>query len=180
MLPMALAGRVHHQQIAIGQVDREGRLAALTRPKAEITGHAKAQGGDGCVNVEFRFVVGMPAHAIRSIAVAIEQQAVEAHSELLVEELAQQRELLGPGMDALLQAAVAVGAAGISHPTGEPGRAVLLAIHRDQGLLPGQAAGQSLPKVLGVQAPLLQPGRSVAQLQARSLNPDQGWADVIP
>ena len=83
-------------------------------------------------------------------------------------------------MNALLQAAVAIGAAGISHPAGEPRGAVLLAIHRDHGLLPGQAAGQSLPKVLGVEAPLLQPGLSVAQLQARSLNPDQGWADVIP
>jgi hypothetical protein len=161
-------------------VDRKGRFGSLTWPKAEITGDAKAEGGDGCVNVEFGFVVGMPAHAIRSIAVAIEEQAVEAHTKLLLEELAQQRELLGPGMDALLQTAVAVGAAGISHPTGEPGRAVLLAIHRDQGLLPGQAAAQGLPKVLGVEAPLLQPSRSVAQLKARSLNPDQGWADLIP
>ena len=32
----------------------------------------------------------MPAHAIRTIAVAIEEQAVEAHAELLVEELAKQ------------------------------------------------------------------------------------------
>jgi hypothetical protein len=71
-------------------VDCKGRFAALTWPKTEITGDAKAEGGDGCLNVELRFVVGMPAHAIRAIAVAIEEQTVEAHAELLVEELAKQ------------------------------------------------------------------------------------------
>jgi hypothetical protein len=80
VLPVALAGRIHHQQISIGQVERKSRFAALTGPKAEITGHAKAEGGDRCLIVEFRLVVGMPAHAIGSIAVAIEQQAVEAHA----------------------------------------------------------------------------------------------------
>jgi hypothetical protein len=162
VLPVPLAGRIHHQQISISQVERKSRFTPLTRPKAKISGHAKAEGGDRCLNVEFRLVVGMPAHAISAIAVAIEQQAVEAHAELLLQELAEQRELIGPGMDALLEAAVAVGAARISHPAGEPGRAVLLAVHRDQGLLPGQSAHQGMPKVLGVEALLLQPGRSVA------------------
>jgi len=142
VLPVPLAGRIHHQQISIGQVERKGRFAALTRPKAQVTGHTKAEGGDGCLHVEFGLVVGMPAHAIRAIAVAIEQQAVEAHAELLLQKLAQQQELLGPGMDALLQAAVAIGAARIGHPTGEPRRGVLLAVHRDQRLLPGQPAAQ--------------------------------------
>jgi hypothetical protein len=180
VLPVPLAGRFHHQQISISQVERKSRFTPLTRPKAKISGHAKAEGGDRCLNVEFGLVVCMPAHSISAIAVAIEQQAVEAHAELLLQELAKQRELLGPGMDALMEAAIAVGAARIRHPAGEPGCAVLLAIHHDQGLFPCQSTHQGVPKVLGVETLLLQPGRGVAQQQTRALNPNQGWAEGIP
>ena len=87
MLPVGLGGRIHHQEITVIEADRKGRLASSAGPKTQVPGDADAQGDDGGLVVEFRFVIGMPAHAIGSGAVAIEQQAVEANPELLLQEL---------------------------------------------------------------------------------------------
>ena len=84
---MGLGGRIHHQEITVIEADRKGRLASSAGPKTQVPGDADAQGDDGGLVVEFRFVIGMPAHAIGSGAVAIEQQAVEANPELLLQEL---------------------------------------------------------------------------------------------
>jgi len=136
---VALAGRIHHQQIPIGELQRKGLLSSLAWAKAKIPRHAEAEGGDRRLIVEFRFVIGMPAHAISAVAVAVQQQAVEAHPQLIQQQLTQLAELGCPGMNGLLQAAVAVGAARVCHPAGESWRAVLFAVHSHQRLLPPQA-----------------------------------------
>ena len=152
----------------------------MPRPKAQIPGNAEAEGGDGGLIVELGFVVGMPAHAVSTVAVAVQQQAVEIRPQVLVEQTAQPQGFWGPRVDRLLQAAIAVIAAAIGHPAGEPRGAVLLAIHRDQRLLPGQTGDQGSPELLRVEPLLLQPGLAMAQLQARTLNPDQGAGNSRP
>jgi len=84
---VGLGGRIHHQEITVIKADRKRRLARRAGPKAQIAGYTDTQGGDGSVVVEFRFVIGMPAHAIGSAAVAIEQQAVEANPQLVLQQI---------------------------------------------------------------------------------------------
>jgi len=145
---VGLGGRIHHQQIAVIQAKREGRLSGrkrrTSRAKTQIARNADAQGGDGGLVVEFRFVIGMPAHAVVSSAVAVQQQAVEANPQLLLQEIAKGRNGGTPGGDGLHLAAVAVAAAGVSHPAGQTRRGVLAAKDAHQGLLPGNLLSQAL------------------------------------
>ena len=179
MLPMALAGWIHHQEVAISKSHGEGRLRPSAWPEAQITGNAEAEGGNRGLIVELSFVVGVPTHAIGTIAVAVQQQAVEAHPKLLLKQLPQPLKIFGPRVDHLLEPAVAVSAAWISHPAGEPRRAVLLAINGDQRLLPSQPINQALAQILSADVLLLQPGQTMAQLQTGTLNADQGDAEPI-
>jgi len=185
VLPVALRRRIHHQKVAIRQVDGEGVLAITERipgpgPEAQGSGHAEAEGGDRGLIVEFGFVVSVPAHAIGAAAVAVEQEAVEAHPQLLLQPIAQLAQRGRPGRHALNQAAVAVGAARIRHPAGESRRGVAPAVNGHLGLLPGQRCAKVTAQGLGVDAVLLQPAGLMPQEQAGPFQADQGNARDTP
>ncbi len=118
----------------------------------------------------------MPAHAIGTVSVTVEKQAVETHADLLVQELAQHTQLRRPRADGLLQSAVAIGAARISNPASEPRGAVLPAIHRYPRLLPGNGGSQCGTEGNGVDAALLQPGRRMTQSETGTGNRNHGDA----
>ena len=146
---------------------RGGTGGAGPWPQAEITGCAEAEGGDRRSGIEFGLVVGVPAHGIAAVAIAIEQQGVEAPAGELLERQAQLSGGRRPGLDHIAQPAVAVAAAGIGHPAGEPRQRMAAAEKRDRLLLPGHL-GLQRRQQLG-RPGRGQPGRPVAQPQARAL-----------
>ena len=85
-----------------------------------------------------------------------------------------------PGRHALAEAAVAVGAARIGHPAGEPWRAVAFPVDDHLRLLPRECLGQLVPQSQRVDPLLLQPAGLMAQPQARPFNADQGNASDTP
>ena len=83
MEPMLLGGGIHDQQVAVGQFQAEGGAIAGAGggrfgPKTQAAAYPQAEGGDGVIGRQLRFIIGMPAHAIEAISIAIQQQAVEA------------------------------------------------------------------------------------------------------
>tara|TARA_B000000532_G_scaffold173324_1_gene140388 strand:+ start:327 stop:563 length:237 start_codon:yes stop_codon:yes gene_type:complete len=76
MHPLLLTAAIHQQQIAI----RQGEIVATAThavAKLQITGCAERQGRNRKVIINFRLIIRMPAHAVFTVAVEIEQTAVE-------------------------------------------------------------------------------------------------------
>lgn len=126
VLPVGLGWWLHQQQVSIGQIEAQRRLAPgqgwrpptcrRSRSEAEGARHPEAEGGDRMIGGQFAFVIGVPAHAVRTMAIAVQQQAVEAPAEPLAQLLAQGGEGVCPGQGIVTMAAVAVGAVGIAIP----------------------------------------------------------------
>ena len=122
------------------------------------------------VGGQFGFVIGVPAHAVRATAVAIQQQAVEAPAEPLGKLFAQALQGGCPGQGGVAEAAVAVGAAGIAVPAHQPRNGVQPPKHPHRGLLPGDGgAAQMLQQ--GLPFLVRQPSAPELKLQPRLLDP---------
>ena len=76
MHPVALTGRIHHKKITIGKLKGMSCLP-LALAQLKGSGGAERQGGNRLAGINLCFVIGMPAHAVVSVAVAVEQATVE-------------------------------------------------------------------------------------------------------
>ena len=182
VLPVLLGGRFHQQQVAIGQIEGQGRLARCqrghaadcrrARPETKGAHHPEAEGGDRMVDGQFGFVIRMPAHSILPTAVAVQQQAVEAQAEPVGKLVAQAGQRDCPGQGGMAEAAVAVGAARIAIPAHQTGNGVQPPKHPHVRLLPGDSrAAQVLQQ--GLPFLVRQPAAPEQKLQARSLDPER-------
>ena len=72
MHPKPLTIRFHHQQIAIGKGEFLSALA-LAVTKLQCPGGTKRKRRNWKSGINLRFVIGMPAHAVISIPIEIEQ-----------------------------------------------------------------------------------------------------------
>ena len=174
MVPVALGGGMHHQKVAVVELHSKGFTPGPARPgaKPKGTGGPEAEGGDGMVWGQFGFIVRMPAHAVLAMAVAVEQEAVERHSEVSFELAAQAQQGLAPGERGLQQAAISVVATGIPDPTGEAGHQMASAVHPHHGLAPGKDLLQLLEQISGGRSAsrpreALQPAGPMVQKQTR-------------
>lgn len=177
VLPMALGGGIHHEQVAIGEFHGQGPGpgGGLVGAGAEAQGAAgaEAEGGDRRLGHQLRLVIGVPAHGVIAIAVAVGENGIEGTAQMGLQQGAQALQGRSPREGLVLLAAVAVGATGISKPAAEPGGGVLAAVEAQQGLLPGQGLAQVGLEGLGCQiggwGNLQEPGGPVAQGKARGL-----------
>ena len=108
MHPIPLAAGMHDQQIAISKGQRFPVGGVQPVSQAEIASGSQRQGCDGKAVVNFGLIVGMPAHAVVSVAVEIEKATVEVGITGADHPPEQRLEPARPAITAMEGAAVAV------------------------------------------------------------------------
>tara|TARA_B110000003_G_scaffold2698_1_gene2914 strand:+ start:625 stop:861 length:237 start_codon:yes stop_codon:yes gene_type:complete len=76
--------------------------------KLQRPGGTKRKGCNRTSGINLRFVIGMPAHAVISIPIEIEQTTIELGRTTLIHLLQQRLKPIGPALPAMNHTAVAV------------------------------------------------------------------------
>ncbi len=135
MFQAFLNPRPHHQQAAMFQPDIERRFGTVFPAPAKWAAAPQADGSNTWGISQLWFVVTMPAHAFIAVAVAIEQNTVEAIGrQLLFQTLTNLLHVRVPGLWREYLARIAVVA--ITHPYLLAWNGMLLAVQPETGALP--------------------------------------------
>ena len=123
MFPEVLGLALHDQQRAVRKANHHGlEISPLLVAQPELTRGAQTDGSDDGALTEFRLVVAVPAHAVVTIAIEIQQHAVEQPTARLLD-LGLELPYHGqPGSGLEGKPRIAVSRTRISVPGGEPGR----------------------------------------------------------
>ena len=104
---MLLARRLHHQKITIGQI-KGMALGAMPLPQLKISCRPQRQRSDRLGRINLRFIVGMPAHAVMAVAIAIKQTTVETGAAVVIHRLQERQKPFGPSLTVMDHTAIAV------------------------------------------------------------------------
>lgn len=143
MLPDMLGATGHPQQGAWWQLDVQSVAARpVLAPHPERARGAEADRRDERLRPELRLVVRMPAHAVPSISVQIQQNAVESRTVLLGQPAPPVGQQRGPRQRLVRVACVSVASVGIADPAGESWRGQRAAEHADRVIPPWDLLAQ--------------------------------------
>jgi len=137
MQPLLLTARGHHQQIAISKFEVTALLGEAMA-KLKRTGCPEGERCDRMGAIDLRLIICVPAHAVITMAIQIEQTAVKDSAAGSIDLLQQRLKPIGPAPTAMENSAVAIGDLLVCQEHRQPGHGMATSIHLNHRLLPEQ------------------------------------------
>jgi hypothetical protein len=171
MLVEALGIAGHHQQIPVAEQELPLAGMVISPAQQKAPRRSQAQRGDQRPLAQLRLVVAVPAHAVATIAVSVEQHAVESTLASLLQPFTQRQQRLQPRMRHEIRAGITIERACIAHPAAQPRRIHPAPEHAQAMDFPRYPVVQSEQQCIGLGG--REPTRLMAYMDIREICGEQ-------